>query len=173
MMPYMPFLFERLRNAKRLFIPKSREMMLSWAVMGYAVWMCQWHPEIQIIVQSAREDKSVDLVTGREHPGYCRVLWENQDESLKRDHPLTKPPSEMAGDLFSWGNGSEIRAVPAGGDQFRQYHPFCCILDECAYLPEAEASFNAAHPVATQIICVSSAGPSWFMDICDGVMELP
>jgi hypothetical protein len=172
MKPYIPFLFAFLHQSKRLFIPKSREMMLSWAVMGYAVWLCQWHPEIQVIVQSAREDKSVDLVTGGERPGYTRVLWESQAEFLKILHPLTKPVDEMARDVFTWKNGSEIRGVPAGGDQFRQYHPYCCILEEASFLPEAEASYGAALPVASQIICVSSAGPSWFMDTCDEIMEL-
>jgi len=148
-------------------------MLLSWTVMGYAVWLCQWHPETQVIVQSAREDKSVDLVTGGERPGYCRVLWERQPDFLKILHPLTKPIEEMARDVMAWKNGSEIRGVPAGGDQFRQYHPYLCILEEASFLPEAEASYGAALPVASQIICVSSAGPGWFMDICDGIMELP
>jgi len=173
MKPYMPFLFGCLQQSKRLFIPKSREMLLSWSVMAYAVWLCQFHPEMQVIVQSAREDKSVDLVTGGERSGYTRVLWESQPEFLKILHPLTKAVDDMARDVFTWKNGSEIRGVPAGGDQFRQYHPYCCILEEASFLPEAEASYGAALPVASQIICVSSAGPGWFMDTCEGIMELP
>ena len=35
-------------------------------------------------------------------------------------------------------------------------------MGEAAHLPEAEASFNIASPVATQIIAVSSVAPGWF-----------
>jgi hypothetical protein len=132
----MPRLFELLRSERRLFIPKSREMMLSWAVVGYAVWVAQWHENSQIILQSERESKSVDLVVGRGIPGYARVLWEQQDAFLKRLHPLTKPIDDMPGDLS-----------------------------------EAAASYDTAEPVATQIIVVSSAGPSWVGDVCQSILE--
>jgi hypothetical protein len=42
--PYMPWLFKLLTSERRLFIPKSREMMISWAVVGYGVWRCQFFP---------------------------------------------------------------------------------------------------------------------------------
>jgi hypothetical protein len=32
--PYFPKLFELMASERRLFLPKSREMMLSWAIMG-------------------------------------------------------------------------------------------------------------------------------------------
>jgi hypothetical protein len=66
----MPRLFQLMRSERRLFLPKSREMMLSWAIMGYAVWLSQWTENSQVIVQSERESKSVDLVVGRGIPGY-------------------------------------------------------------------------------------------------------
>jgi hypothetical protein len=167
----MPRLFELLRSERRLFIPKSREMMLSWAVVGYAVWVAQWHENSQIILQSERESKSVDLVVGRGIPGYARVLWEQQDAFLKRLHPLTKPIDDMPGDLLSWKNGSSMRGVPSGADQVRQYHPVLFIMDEAAFLSEAAASYDTAEPVATQIIVVSSAGPSWVGDVCQSILE--
>jgi hypothetical protein len=173
--PYWEYLFWILRKDKRLFIPKSREMMLSWPIIADSVHLCQWNPNTRVVVQSATEDKSIDLVVGKGVPGYARVLWEQQDDFLKILHPLTKNIEEMPGSLLSWKNGSSIRGVASGGAQVRQYHPARLILDEAAFLPEAQASWNAGEPVCSQMIAVSSAAPSWFGDtvmrIMDGVQR--
>ena len=116
--PYFPKLFEVLRSGPpRLFIPKSREMLLSWAVIGYAVWLCQWHQGTHVIVQSEKGDKAKDLVSGTDKAGYARVLWEQQEPYLRLKHPLTRKSSEMAGDFLTWKNNSLIQAVPGGADQ--------------------------------------------------------
>ncbi len=167
----MPRLFEVMRSERRLFIPKSREMMLSWATMGYAVWLCQWTENSQVIVQSERESKSIDFVVGKGIPGYCRVLWEQQDDFLKIAHPLTKPIDEMPGNLLSWENGSSIRGVPSGADQVRSYHPALFVMDEAAFLSEASASYDTADPVSTQIIVVSSAAPGWFGIVSQSILD--
>jgi len=51
-------------------------------------------------------------------------------------------------------------------NKIRLYHPTRYIMDEAAFLPEAEQCYNAAHPVSQQIIGISSAGPGWFGDEC-------
>jgi len=169
--PYFPFLFHLLKTERRLFLPKSREMGLSWAVIGDSVHMCQWNPNTHVIVQSAKEDKSIDLVVGKGIPGYARVLWEQQDDFLKLLHPLTKSIEDMPGDLLTWQNGSSLRGVPAGADQIRQYHPARFIMDEAAFLPEASASYGAAEPVADQIVVVSSAAPGWFAEVVTRILD--
>jgi hypothetical protein len=162
--PYFPYLFYLLRTERRLFLPKSREMGLSWAIIADSVYMCQWNPNTHVIVQSATEDKSIDLVVGKGVPGYARVLWEQQDQFLKDIHPVTKNIDDMPGSLLSWTNGSSIRGVPSGANQVRQYHPARLIMDEAAFLPEAAASYDAAEAVTIQVIVVSSAASSWFGD---------
>lgn len=165
--PYMPWLFNLFLTSERLFIPKSREMMVSWAVIGYAVWLCQFFERTRVIVQAQKLEKVIDLVSGRGNPGYARTLYEQQDQFLKDLHPLVKPSAEMPGDMLAWANGSTLHGVPSGADQIRQYHPTVYIADEAAYLDDFEQSYGAAHPVAGQIIAVSSAAPSWFGDICE------
>jgi hypothetical protein len=167
----MPFLFKLLQSERRLFIPKSREMMLSWAVVAYAVHLSQWNPNTQVIIQSERGAKSDDPVVGRGIPGYARVLWEQQDDFLKVLHPLTKPIDDMPADLLSWKNGSSIRGVPSGADQVRAYHPALFIMDEAAFLSEAAASYDTAEPVTSQIVVVSSAGPGWFASVCESLFD--
>jgi hypothetical protein len=170
-LPYMPWLFEGLRNDRRLFIPKSRDMMVSWAVMGYLTWLAQWYGPCHILVQTQREDKAKDLVSGKDVPGYVRTLYEQQDDFLKILHPTPRPPADMAGLEFTWTNGSRIQGLPSGAEQVRLYHPYCVFFDEAVYLDDFQGSYGAAEPVATQIIAVSSAGPSDFGDIVLRVMD--
>ena len=146
-------------------------MGLSWAVVADSVHLCQWNANTHVIIQSEKETKSIDLVTGKGVPGYARVIWEQQDECLKILHPLTKTIDDMPGNFLTWANGSSIRGVPAGADQIRQYHPARFIMDEAAFLPEAAASYGAAEPVASQIIMVSSAAPSWFGNLVTSILE--
>jgi len=169
--PYFPYLFHLLQTERRLFLPKSREMGLSWAVIGWAVHQCQWFPNTQAIVQCEQAKKTIDLVCGKDLPGYARTLYDEQDGFLKRMHPLTKPSEEMAGERLSWRNGSSITAVPGGADQVRAYHPAIFIMDEAAFMAEGKASYDTGEPVCSQIIVVSSAGPGWMGDLVQSIME--
>jgi hypothetical protein len=100
-----------------------------------------------------------------------RTLYEQQDDFLKILHPTPRPPADMAGLEFTWTNGSRIQGLPSGAEQVRLYHPYCLFFDEAVYLDDFLGSYGAAEPVATQIIAVSSAGPSDFGDIVLRVMD--
>ena len=163
-LPYWPWLFSLLMNNREILISKSREMMLSWAVVGYGVWHCQVFPRTRVIVQTQKEDKSIELVRGRGTPGYARTLYDRQSERMKEAFPLTKPMTEMPANEISWANESVIMGVPCGADQVRAYHPTIMMFDEAAHLDEFEAALAAAEPVCTKIIAVSSVAPGAFWD---------
>jgi hypothetical protein len=96
-LPYMPKLFELMHKERRLFLPKSRDMLVSWAAVAFGVHLCQFNPRSRVMIQSQKEDKVMALVCGRGNPGYARTLWEQQDDFLKTKHPLVKAPEEMPG----------------------------------------------------------------------------
>ena len=146
-LPYLPRLFELMKTERRLFLPKSREMMVSWAAVAYGVHLCQFSPRTQVMIQSQKEDKVMELVCGRGNPGYARTLWEQQDECLRRLCPLAKPIEDMPGNQSAWANGSTFHGVPRGADQVRQFHPTLVIFDEAAHLDEFEEAYAAADPV--------------------------
>jgi hypothetical protein len=171
--PYMDFLFWRLRNGGQILVAKSRDLLVTWAVMGYCVWEAQFHGPADIIVQCQTELKVVDLVGGRERLGYCATLYQQQDDLLKYMHPLTKPLAEFASDLLAWENGSTIRGVPSGADVVRQWHPRIYVVDEAGFVDGFEGSWGAALPVATKLIAVSSASASVFGDWCQELLEMP
>ncbi len=153
---FVPVL-EHLLTDERLFIPKSREMMTSWLVCAYIAWMCQWLPHIFWILQTEKEDKAVQLIN------YCRILYRRQDDWMKERRKITVDNTTE----LKLDNGSHILAVPKGENQVRLYHPYGYMMDEAAFLPEAEACYNAVSPVAKQIVAVSSAAPGWFAQMCE------
>jgi hypothetical protein len=165
-LPYFPWLVAKMLQEPIVFFPKSREMMLSWCVIGYCTWMCQIFPGTQVLVQSQKLDKSSELVKGTEPPGYAYTLYSRQDLWLKERFPLAMRPDDLPADNLVWKNGSEIKAIGRGADQVRLYHPTIYVIDEAAWMEEAGASFGAASPVAKQMLIVSSAGPGFFGDIC-------
>jgi hypothetical protein len=153
---YFEVLFRALAENDRLFIPKTREMVTSWSVMAYATHRAQWF-KAEVVVQTDSEDKAKQLV------GYAECLYRNQEPWLKGKHPLAGEASQLS---MEWKEGGRVFGIPKGEHKIRMYHPTIYIMDEAAFLPEAEQCFNAAHPVAKQIIAVSSAGPGWFGDEC-------
>jgi len=153
---YFAPLFEEFRRARRLFIPKTREMLTSWCVMGDSTHRAQWERWF-VVVQTDAEKKAEELI------GYARALYDNQPDWMKKLHPLSGQPSQTK---IEWQAGGRLLAIPAGVNKIRLYHPTRYVMDEAAFLPEAEACYNAAAPVAQQIIAISSAGPGWFGDQC-------
>ena len=160
--PYMPFLFALLRQSKNLMVPKSREMLLTWAVIGYLTWKAQYKGPVHLMIQTQKEDKARDLVSGVDVPGYVRTLYEHQPDWMKIRHPTPRPSDQMSGLVFTWSNGSKIEGIPSGASQIRQYHPDTIFFDEACFLDDWEGSMGAALPVCNHIISVSSAAPSSF-----------
>lgn len=165
--PYFPHLFRAFRESKRLFVPKSRDMTVSWAVMAYGVWSCQVFPRTHVLVQTQTEPKAWDLV-GQDPTGYARNLYQQQEPWLQARFPLLGD-SKLA--RSSWRNGSIIQGVPSGADQVRLYHPTIFIVDEAAFVENFKGSYEAADPECVQIIALSSAAPGWFMDTMMTVLD--
>lgn len=130
--------------------------MTSWCAMVYACNRAQWH-KAEVIVQTDSEDKASELV------GYAECLYRNQEDWLKGKHPLERESSSLE---IRWASGGRIFGIPKGEHKIRLYHPTIYIMDEAAFLPEAQQCFDTAQPVAGQIIAISSAGPGWFGNEC-------
>ena len=77
----------------------------------------------------------------------------------------------MPATMISWANGSTLRGIPQGADQIRMFHPTLYLVDEAAFIDDFEQSYGAAEAVASQIIAISSAAPSYFGDVCMGILE--
>ncbi len=153
---YFRVLFHYLATSPLLFVPKTREMVTSWSVMAYAAHRAQWF-KAEVVVQTDSEDKAKQLV------GYAECLYRNQEQFLIERHPLASEASQLS---VEWKDGGRVFGIPKGENKIRMYHPTVYVMDEAAFLPEAQQCYDAAQPVAKQIIAISSAGPGWFGDEC-------
>src|ERR1019366_9253095 len=148
---YFAVLLKYLLERDRIFIPKTREMMTSWACCGYVAWQCQWLPGMVWVMQSQKESKANELVN------YVRQLYRLQEPWMKeRVRVVADNVSEL-----KLSNGSKIIGIPQGADQWRSHHPHGVVFDEMAHLVGAEECFNIAAPVARQIIGISSVAPGF------------
>jgi len=154
--PYFVPLFEEFKKAKRLLVPKSREMMTSWCAMVWAAARAQWHQAL-VVVQAQKEDKVQELI------GYAECLYRNQVAWMKARHPL-KGKATLS--EISWASGGRIIGIPKGIHQIRTFHPTIAIFDEAAFLEEFGECWNTTLPVARQMIAISSAGPGTFATMC-------
>jgi len=156
----MSFLLESYESGKPLNIPKTREMITSWLVVGYITWSCQFFQNVQAVGQSEKDDKAKGLIK------YSNILYENQPAWLKARFPLRRGE---AGTLHSieWAHGSSFTGVPQGERQTASHHPTIYFNDESAHQPGWKATVDIVKPVAKQIISVSSAAFSDFGIACD------
>jgi len=130
-------------------------MLTSWCVMGDSTHRAQWHKWFTVC-QTDSEDKAAELIE------YCRQLYDNQEPWLKARFPL-KGRSTFE---LQWEDGGRVMTIPKGVNKIRMFHPTRYVMDEAAFLPEAQQCYDAAHPVCQQIIAISSAGPGWFGNQC-------
>lgn len=155
---YLCLLMEGLKREPRIFILKSRNMLLSWLCVGFFTHAATTTPGIDVLFQSQKKEKSFELVE------YAKTLYERQAPEVKEVFPVMKKLENMAAGELMFTNGSRIMGISGEANEIRSYHPWGLLMDEAAFMPEAGESYNNALPVCKKIVVVSSAGPGWFGD---------
>lgn len=149
-------------TCRDLNVPKTREMLTSWLMVGLITWHCQFNEAIGWIAQSEKDEKAQGLIK------YANILYDNQPEWMKKRFPLKRGESGTM-HRIDWANSSWFRGVPQGERQLASDHPHGYFSDETAHQAGAEGSVNIASPAVRQMVKVSSAAPSWFGNECQAV----
>jgi hypothetical protein len=165
--PYKPFPPEEyirpaldvLNNEPISFWEKSRTMMASWLISGWAAHKAFTRPATCIVFQSEDEDRAVHDVQ------YAKILWQHSDDMLREQWALEKPLEKQPYNEFRLANGSRLVGIPGDPDKIRSEHPTVVVLDEAAHITEGEHSYNiAAATRCLHLIALTSAAPGWFRD---------
>jgi len=130
-------------------------MMTSWSAAVFAAWSAQWKHE-ETVIQALNEDRALHLID------YVRQLVDHQDPGLSRLHPIER----RSAFTIAWEGGGEVAAIPGGKDAIRAFHPTLYLQDESAFVPEGEAALGAVMPTGARFICISTAAPGWFGNMC-------
>lgn len=143
-----------------VMIWKSRTMMASWLVSGWAAHWGFKYPATTVVFQSQDEDRAV-------HDVECvKTLWRNSDTLLQQRWKPKKDIDKQPYNRLEMENGSQFIGIPGDPQKIRSEHPTIVILDEAAFILRGEESYNVA--VATRclkIVALSSADKGWYDEI--------
>lgn len=142
-------------------VEKSRQLMVTWCVCLYALWVAKFRKNRIIFIQSKKELDAANLVF-------------NQDVLTARISFMESKLPEMLRSKVAWSyargvfdTGSWIWGIPEGGDQIRSYTVSLLFSDEFAFQPEAREAWTAASASVKRggkVILVSSACPGAYME---------
>jgi len=156
---FLKILFLHMLACDRLLIPKSRQMMVSWAMSAFDVWHTMTAPHRLTIYQTKKADDANAMVTeGRKVPGGGRMDFIIQhlpdwlqdgnitggDGNLVGNLVFTPRPTDDHGFAVPW-YGSRIQAVPGGPDQIRGKTTSKVSIDEGAFHEALKKVITAAN----------------------------
>jgi hypothetical protein len=163
---YLKFLTMMWVKRKRLAIPKSRRLTVSWTFIALALWDCLFHKGRSWAFVSKKEEDSKELVQ-RANFIYEQIPEEILARDLlpkrRRDEMQSSPPV-----LDFETIRSKIQGFPSGGNQLRQRGFSGILEDECAFWEDAEAAYASAEPTIKgggRMVMVSTRFPGFFKKI--------
>lgn len=151
-----------------LIIEKSRQLMLTWLLCAYAVWVAKFRTHARVMIQSKRAEDAWNLV-------YRTGWYFARCAFLERSLPIWLRSEGLRGKQgeLLYLEGSVIWGIPQGADMFRSYKATLVISDEAAFQPEFEGGYRAALPMIKgnpnvegsggQLIIVSTAQADSYM----------
>ncbi len=149
------------QQEKRIAVPKSRRMFMSWHCVILHLWDAMFHPGRQIAIVSKKEDDANELLQRA-----VFVLKNMREE----DFPLDLRP--RWNDKFNFLEfpqmSSSIQGFPQGADQLRQFTLSRILADEMAFWEDARAMYSASLPTLDgggSFTAISSRSPGFFKDL--------
>lgn len=129
-------------------ILKSRQIGLTWCLLGYALWSMLFNPVAEILLFSRRDDEAVNLLDNRLKGMYNRLPdWMKTTRVLQSNTHA-----------FGLSNGSNARAFPTtGGDS---YTATFVLVDEADLVENFNQLMRAVKPTIDnggKLACLSRA----------------
>jgi hypothetical protein len=157
---YLKFLTLMWQKEKRIAVPKSRRLTVSWTYIALALWDCIFHKGRSWALVSKKELDSLELIQRAnfifEHIP-PEVLSPELLPKRKRGEMQSSPPVLEFPDIHS-----KMMGFPSGANQMRQRGFSGLFFDEVAFWEEAEAAYVSAEPTVKgggRMIMVSTRFP--------------
>ncbi len=154
---YLHDLFDAMGQEKKLAIPKSRRMTITWAVSIFALHRVRFRKNFAAFIQSETESKAAFVVDRR-----CKFVEDHISPLYRRPYGVIRGVGGLATKL-NYSQGSSIWGVAQGADVFRTYTPSLVVMDEVEFQEQGHQSFVAVLPFLekeAQVILISTSnGP--------------
>ncbi len=137
-------------TSRRLLVPKSRQMLVSWTAVGYFLWKAIFLGHSLILFLSRGENSAQELLDRTKF--ICRHLPSWMTPTLGRDSRHELELKHI---------GSRLISLPATKDGPRMYAPSGVFWDEMAFTPWDEDIWAALKPALDSggsFLGVSSSG---------------
>jgi len=151
---------------KKLAIPKSRRLTVSWTFIGLALHNCIFFKGRSWALVSKKELDSLELIQ-RAKFIYDHIPEDKIPRSLlpklKRDDMQSSPPTMEFPETYS-----KLMGFPSGANQMRQRGFSGLFFDEAAFWEDAEAAYASAEPTVKgggSLWMVSTRFPGFFKKI--------
>jgi hypothetical protein len=145
-------------RAKKVAVPKSRRMKLSWINIALYTWDSCFHVGRRNALVSKKEEDSDELIER------AKFILENLDEKLLPKELLPKYEKTFNSLVFPEIQ-SKLEGFPSGADQLRQYTLSGIMADELAFWENAEEMYSASLPTIEgggRFTGISSPAPGFF-----------
>lgn len=160
--PYLKRIVEVWLQEKKLVLPKSRRMLISWLFICLHVWLLLFHKHEHIYFAARKEGRD-------ESQGSLELV--KRAKFVINNLRSFKPPitEQKRGRIYCPSTQSEIVAVAEGANQLRQLAATAIFADELAFWEKAQETYAAAMPTieaSGRFTGVSSAHPGFFERLC-------
>jgi hypothetical protein len=152
-MPEWDYVYETadaFQTYNRNIILKSRQMMLSWEVAAFVLWLSLYYPPSQALVVSKGGRYSKEI---GERVEYIKANLSFADQiTMKKNAQYTEYK-------FPGIQDNKIICLPADEDVTRTFSPSCIVFDEGAFFPHAGQIMSAIGPLLegkVKFICLST-----------------
>ena len=173
---YILTTFHMLLRYDQIAIPKSRQIMLSWIMAIWNIWLARTTKHGNLMWQSKKEDDAAKMVSmGKDDVQTARMTFLELNLTNPDGTPATwlSDPKILknkgiAYNRVSYRNHTNIFGVPQGGDQVRQNVGTMMTFDEAAFQDAFGKAFEAAQPALQgggRAAYISSAAPGYFCDL--------
>lgn len=133
---------------------KARQIGFSTLAAAHAAWLAAFHPDRYVVMLSRTERDAQKLLMK------AKTGWKHLPEWL-----LARAPQLVDNNLakMTWENGSAVESLPSASDPARGEAVDLVIVDEWAFLPNAEEAWASIEPVTDiggRVIGISTANGS-------------
>lgn len=141
---YAKFIVKMWESHKKIAIPKSRRMTVSWTCLALIVHDIIFFKGRSWAVTSKKEEAARELISRCEfmiNHIPANMIHPDLIPKMKRGGMQSSPPAIEFSDIHS-----KVQGFPQGGNQLRQYGFSGIFEDECAFQEESEDTYAAAEP---------------------------
>jgi len=129
---YQKDVIDDISNYTNTIILKGRQIGISTVVAGFSLWLMTFHKDKNILVVATKKEVAKNLVTK------VKYIHDNLPSWLKAEC-ITKNKLSL-----EFSNGSQIKAVAATDDAGRSEALSLLVIDEAAFIDNAEIIWTAA-----------------------------